>query len=176
MLNLTINRAGALGFLAPVGQVGRVSRVGRLNRARRAPKNTNRGTAYQPSPIAAPSKPGMDQLTRTAPWSTFALFALIVASLGAQDESTLAHRVDELVTQVRTQHQIPGLSVAVVVNGARAYAKGFGSSSPTGTPAISSDTQFRLASVSKAFTAVANVQAGRAREAAARSARTRLLS
>ncbi len=78
-----------------------------------------------------------------------------MAVVAAQEPTALTRRVDEAVEQARAQHQIPGLSVAVVVNGARVYAKGFGTASLSEAKLVTADTQYRLASVSKAFTAVA---------------------
>jgi CubicO group peptidase (beta-lactamase class C family) len=64
----------------------------------------------------------------------------------------LEQRVDAAV--VRVKDQIPGLSVAVVVDNRVAYAKGVGTISlGTPKPALA-DTQYRLASVTKAITAV----------------------
>lgn len=93
--------------------------------------------------------------------------ALIVATLAvttlvAAQESPLAPRVAELVASTRAQHQIPGLSVAVVRDGRRVYSGGFGSAALGPAPAVDGDTQYRLASVSKVFTAIAVLQgAGR---------------
>lgn len=84
------------------------------------------------------------------------VFAIVgPLALVAQEPSALTRRLDELVEQARSQHQIPGLSVAVVVNGTRVYAKGFGTASITESKPVTAETQYRLASVSKAFTAVA---------------------
>jgi CubicO group peptidase (beta-lactamase class C family) len=51
--------------------------------------------------------------------------------------------------------EVPGLSIAVVIQGKTAYAKGFGTTSASTTTLPTPDTQYRLASVSKAITAAA---------------------
>jgi len=83
-----------------------------------------------------------------------AITALWTASLLAQ--SGLQSRVEAAVQTVRAQ--IPGLAVAVVVDGRVAYAQGYGASSLTEPKLITPDTQFRLASLTKPFTAVAVMQ------------------
>lgn len=83
------------------------------------------------------------------------VFAIVGPLALVAQEPALARRLDELVEQARSQHQIPSLSVAVVVNGTRVYAKGFGTASITESKPVTAQTQYRLASVSKAFTAVA---------------------
>ncbi len=72
-----------------------------------------------------------------------------------QGEGGADARIDIFVARTRSQHQIPGLALAVVAQGRRVYAKGFGTMSLTEDRPVTADTQFRLASVSKPFTAVA---------------------
>ncbi len=79
------------------------------------------------------------------------VFVLTTLVLSAQ--SGLEPRVDAAIARVKTQ--IPGLSVAVVVDGRVVYAKGFGTISLTEQKPAGADTQYRLASVTKAITAVA---------------------
>ena len=61
--------------------------------------------------------------------------------------------LDELVLPVK--NRIPGMSLAVAVNGRVVYSKGIGTTNLTKPSPPTADTQFRLASVTKTFTAVA---------------------
>jgi CubicO group peptidase (beta-lactamase class C family) len=56
------------------------------------------------------------------------------------------------------QNRVPGLSVAVVRNGLLVVATGFGTSEPGGGRSITGDTRFRVASITKALTAVLVLQ------------------
>ena len=78
-------------------------------------------------------------------------FAVFVTTLAAQ--SPLQQRAEAAVKRVSAQ--IPGLSLAVVVDGRIAFANGFGSMAPAGSRPVTADTQYRIASVSKPLTAVA---------------------
>ena len=80
-----------------------------------------------------------------------ALLLLGIAPVFAQ--SDLEQRVDAAVQRIRME--VPGLSVAVTIEGKTTYSKGFGTISATATTPPTPDTQYRLASVSKAITAVA---------------------
>jgi D-alanyl-D-alanine carboxypeptidase len=62
--------------------------------------------------------------------------------------------IDDLMTRTLSKGRIPGMSVAVVEDGRVVYAKGFGTMSLTTDIRPTADTQYRIASVSKPFTAV----------------------
>jgi CubicO group peptidase (beta-lactamase class C family) len=62
--------------------------------------------------------------------------------------------MDDLVTGTLSKARIPGMSVAVVKDGRIVYAKGFGTTSLATEIRPTADTQYRIASVSKPFTAV----------------------
>jgi CubicO group peptidase (beta-lactamase class C family) len=62
--------------------------------------------------------------------------------------------LDAMVAHVVSEERIPGLSLTVVEDGRVVYAKGFGTTSVTRRIEPTADTQYRLASVSKPFTAV----------------------
>jgi CubicO group peptidase (beta-lactamase class C family) len=79
--------------------------------------------------------------------------ACVLSVLVLHTQPDLESRVDAAVDRLKPQ--IPGLSVAVVVDGRVVYAKGFGTISLTTQKAAGADTQFRLASVTKPVTAVA---------------------
>jgi CubicO group peptidase (beta-lactamase class C family) len=66
----------------------------------------------------------------------------------------LSDRVAQALKPYFDQHQIPGISVAVVTDGQVALAQGYGLSNvATGVP-VTADTRFDIGSVTKTFTAV----------------------
>ena len=66
---------------------------------------------------------------------------------------SLEGAIDDLVTSTLTNERIPGISIALVQDGRVAYVNGFGTTSLTTEIRPTVDTQYRLASVSKPFTA-----------------------
>jgi CubicO group peptidase (beta-lactamase class C family) len=76
---------------------------------------------------------------------------LITVTLSAQ--SGIEQRVEAAVQKVK--EDVPGLSIAVSIDGKTVYAKGFGTTSASEIKPPTADTQYRLASVSKVITAVA---------------------
>lgn len=77
--------------------------------------------------------------------------ALAAGSLAAQDET--ARRIDEIFQQWN-KSGTPGAAVAVVQNGKLAFQKGYGTANLEYDIAITPDTVFHVASVSKQFTAM----------------------
>ena len=71
---------------------------------------------------------------------------------------TLEASIDALLAPVVSSQRVPGISLAIVENGRTIYAKGRGTTSLTEQLPPTLDTQYRLASVSKPFTAVAVFQ------------------
>jgi CubicO group peptidase (beta-lactamase class C family) len=67
--------------------------------------------------------------------------------------ASLESAIDGLVNGTLSSERIPGMSVAIVENGRVMYAKGTGTLSITAAIRPTADTQYRLASVSKPFTA-----------------------
>jgi CubicO group peptidase (beta-lactamase class C family) len=65
---------------------------------------------------------------------------------------------DDLMARFLKEHEVPGASLAVTRRGKLVYARGFGRRSPTNDAAVAADTPFRIASISKPFTAVAVLQ------------------
>jgi D-alanyl-D-alanine carboxypeptidase len=66
----------------------------------------------------------------------------------------LSARVAEVLQPYFDQHQIPGISVAIVTDGQVALAQGYGLSNvATGAP-VEADTRFDIGSVTKTFTAI----------------------
>jgi CubicO group peptidase (beta-lactamase class C family) len=67
-------------------------------------------------------------------------------------------RVAALVDPFLKQNRVPGLSLAVVREGELVLAIGFGGTSPSEGERITGDTRFRIASVTKALTAILILQ------------------
>ena len=92
------------------------------------------------------------------------LFVYIVSAVPGQDlrpserTTALVASIDSLVAPFVSNQRVPGISLAIVENGKTIYAKGLGTTSLTEQHTPTPDTQYRLASVSKPFTAVAIFQ------------------
>lgn len=65
---------------------------------------------------------------------------------------------DDLMTQFVEENAVPGVALAVARNGTLAYARGFGFADRDRKVAVKPDALFRIASISKPFTAVAVLQ------------------
>ncbi|HEX5102208.1 MAG TPA: serine hydrolase [Pirellulaceae bacterium] len=78
-----------------------------------------------------------------------ALIALAAAA-GAQE---LPPGIDEYVEAARSKWQVPALSIAVVKDGKVVHLRGYGPRSIGGSEPVDGQTVFRLASISKTFTA-----------------------
>lgn len=63
--------------------------------------------------------------------------------------------VDQKITAWMTQNSMPGLSLAVSKNGKLVYAKGYGEANTGAHEKVTTESQFRIASVSKLITSVA---------------------
>src|ERR1700722_8667406 len=63
--------------------------------------------------------------------------------------------LDQVMEGLLTKHSIPGAALAISRNGALVYARGFGYANTTNSGLVQPDSLFRLASVSKTFTAIA---------------------
>jgi CubicO group peptidase (beta-lactamase class C family) len=61
--------------------------------------------------------------------------------------------LENLISEVAEEWQVPGLAVAVVLNGETAFAKPYGQRDVEAGLAVTTDTQFQLMSVSKSFAA-----------------------
>src|SRR5947209_4380891 len=90
--------------------------------------------------------------------------ALLVAgslALPAQDAKLAAEKrtqIEQAISKFMAANQVPGLSAAVVENGQYAWSAGFGMADLEGFVPATSQTLYRLASVSKPLTAVATMQ------------------
>lgn len=86
-----------------------------------------------------------------------ALFASPAGATQVALDATTFDRIDSFVRQEMADAEIPGVAVAVVVGDQVAHSAGFGVADGSGR-AVTPDTPFVLASVSKAFTATAVLQ------------------
>jgi serine beta-lactamase-like protein LACTB, mitochondrial len=78
---------------------------------------------------------------------------VLAVSVAAQPAPDIERALDELLKPHLSN--VPGLSIAMVDGGRLRFARGFGTISITSTIPPTPDTQYRLASVSKPFTAAA---------------------
>jgi beta-lactamase class C len=103
----------------------------------------------------------MAEETLTSPWKHVAPLAaalLIVAvfpvtASPVPDEVTMRAAVDAAVRPIMTEHKVPGMAVAVTVDG-RATFFNYGVASRETNAPVSTSTIFELGSVSKTFTAI----------------------
>lgn len=65
---------------------------------------------------------------------------------------------DEMMAKFMTEHEVPGAALAVTRKGKLVYARGFGTRAAGRVEPVVPDTLFRIASLSKPFTAVAVLQ------------------
>jgi uncharacterized protein (TIGR03437 family) len=68
--------------------------------------------------------------------------------------STATAGLDTVMQGLLTKYSIPGAALSVTKNGALVYARGFGYGNTTSNTAVQPDSLFRVASVSKTFTAI----------------------
>lgn len=92
--------------------------------------------------------------------SLFVCLALIGAAPSAVEANDLTHlpSINHLMQSFMARHQVPGAALAITKGPCLVYAQGFGvADRNTGRP-VSPRSQFRIASVSKPFTATAIMQ------------------
>ncbi len=80
------------------------------------------------------------------------------ARKGTADISVSARQVQHLAEQLVTQKKLPGLAIAIVQNGKVVSMQGYGVTGAPGSQPVTTDTVFRLASLSKAFAATLSAQ------------------
>jgi CubicO group peptidase (beta-lactamase class C family) len=99
--------------------------------------------------------------------AAFALLSIVLAAWTyhqwnriqvVQDFSSIAE-LETMFTELITEENVPGMAVAIVVNGEVAWSKGFGYANVEKLKPVRPDTPFLLASISKLFTGVALMQA-----------------
>jgi len=86
------------------------------------------------------------------------LSALISLSYSLPSAASDTDQLDLALRAIQKEHQVPGMSVAVIRSGELIFARGYGFTDVGKSKAISADTLFRAASISKLFTAQAVVQ------------------
>jgi CubicO group peptidase (beta-lactamase class C family) len=88
------------------------------------------------------------------------LLVVLIAGQAAAAElsADVRQAIDERVAAFMKVQQVPGLSVAVVVDHGLAYEKGYGMADVENQVPATSETVYRLASISKMITAVAALQ------------------
>jgi beta-lactamase class C len=84
--------------------------------------------------------------------------AATVARRGVPDISNSARQVERLAEQVMAQKKLPGMALAIVQNGKIVSMRAYGVTGAPGGEPVTSDTVFRLASLSKAFAATLSAQ------------------
>ncbi|MFT5637088.1 MAG: CubicO group peptidase (beta-lactamase class C family) [Cognaticolwellia sp.] len=86
------------------------------------------------------------------------LLNFIFSNLCNANEFIKKNEIDLALETIRDSHNIPALAVAIVNEGKEVYTAGFGTYGEEGTRQVSQHTLFRIASISKLFTAQAIVQ------------------
>ena len=90
--------------------------------------------------------------------TTIIILSIICSGFCIADEFIKKTKIDLALETIRTSHNIPGLAVAIVNEGSEVYSAGFGTYGEGGALQVSQHTLFRIASISKLFTAQAIVQ------------------
>ncbi|MED1563925.1 hypothetical protein AJ85_03990 [Alkalihalobacillus alcalophilus ATCC 27647 = CGMCC 1.3604] len=70
----------------------------------------------------------------------------------------ITNKLDEILTELMTNEPIPGLAIAVVQGNQKTYMNGFGVMNMEMNEAVTKDTLFHTASISKTFVALAIMQ------------------
>jgi CubicO group peptidase (beta-lactamase class C family) len=88
----------------------------------------------------------------------FLLIMSVPAAFSQKKQSTLQKSLEPVIERVMRENAIPGLAVGIVQDGEVIWAKGFGAAKPGAKQAISAQSDFYLASITKLFTATAVMQ------------------
>lgn len=80
------------------------------------------------------------------------------ARVGVADITPTARQLERLAGEVVVRKKLPGLAMAIVQNGKVISMRGYGVTGAPGGQPVTSDTVFRLASLSKAFAATLTAQ------------------
>jgi len=86
------------------------------------------------------------------------LLGVILSNLSDANEFIKKNEIDLALETIRDSHNIPALAVAIINEGNEVYTAGFGTYGKESTRQVSQHTLFRIASISKLFTAQAIVQ------------------
>lgn len=74
---------------------------------------------------------------------------------GQNNQAKLLDEIDQYAKKVKEDWEVPGLAIAIVRNGKVIFSKGYGVLKLGGDQPVNSETQFAIASNSKAFTCAA---------------------
>lgn len=89
----------------------------------------------------------------------FALFLLFIPTFVFAQTQSLpqpeVYKVERVLTEAMTTHQIPGASVGIVMNGVPVWTHGYGMADVEGDVVARATTEYRLGSISKPLSAVA---------------------
>ena len=110
-------------------------------------------------PALSANRPGRRARWRVRPEAEALDSRLLMASANpgttaATASPDLSARVAQVLQPYLDQHQIPGISVAIVTDGQVALAQGYGVSNATTGAPVEADTRFDIGSVTKTFTAI----------------------
>ena len=83
------------------------------------------------------------------------IVSLLIGSLAGSAQDLNLRKLDAYIKAAMVDHDIPGLAIGIVKDGAVVYQKGYGVKSELEGGAITTNTMFGIASLSKAFTAAA---------------------
>ncbi len=97
----------------------------------------------------------MDDILKKLRIAFLSVCLIIIGSLAVKAQEPNLRKLDAYIKSAMTEHQIPGLAIGIVKDGAVMYQKGFGVKSGAEGGAITTNTMFGIASLSKAFTAAA---------------------
>ncbi|WP_160152310.1 serine hydrolase [Microbulbifer sp. ALW1] len=92
------------------------------------------------------------------PSRTFLLFLALLSSPALAFENTAREALNQTLSEIRSEFQTPALAVAVITSGELAYVGGSGYIDEAQQVAVTGETTFRIASISKLFTAQSIVQ------------------
>ncbi|MEX0297563.1 MAG: serine hydrolase [Kordiimonas sp.] len=81
------------------------------------------------------------------------IIQVTVLSASATEEAPLSAQIDQLAHELIETYRTPGLAIAVVKDGAVVHATGYGKRTFNEPDTVNTETFFRVASVTKAFTA-----------------------
>ena len=87
-----------------------------------------------------------------------ALYTATARTASAALPSETKEAIDSTIGELMDQRRVPGLSAAIVVDGHLVYERGYGLADVENEVPATSDTIYRLASISKMLTAVAAMQ------------------
>ena len=96
-------------------------------------------------------------MARVALGSAVALLLASPAAAASLPEAQVK-AIEAAVAEMQSATQVPGLSVAIALDGELRYAQGFGVADVENDVPVTPDTVFRLASISKPVTAIAALQ------------------